>query len=164
MRTNRKRLLSALLVGGLAMATGGGASAGAQSGPDRAHAHPAQLDAWRLGEGQRWPTDEPLRQGMSEIRRAMTQAFPSIHMGRLPQADYAMLAGKIRERVDYVARSCRLPEAADAELHRVLAGLVEGSETMRGPDRVAGAMQVIRALETYGRRFDHPEWGKPRAL
>jgi hypothetical protein len=60
--------------------------------------------------------------------------------------------------VDDILRDCRLPEAADAELHVLLAGLMEGSETTGASDRVGGAMRVIRALQAYGRHFDHPDW------
>ncbi len=159
MRTERRnRLLSALLVLGLATGTGGVHAAGPHEGHAVAHAEV------RLEEGRRWPTDEPLRQGMSDIRRAMAAAFPAIHMRLLPEAEYAALAATIQERVDHVARNCRLPEAADAELHGVLASLVEGSDALRGSDRVGGAMRVIQALGAYGRRFDHPDWAKTKAL
>lgn len=158
MRNDRKRLLPALLVFGLATATGGVHAAA----PDEGHA--ATLAEVRLEEGRRWPTDEPLRWGMSDIRAAMAAAFPAIHMRLLPEAEYAALAATIQERVDHVARNCRLPEAADAELHGVLASLAEGGDALRGPDRIGGAMRVIQALEAYARRFDHPDWEKTRAL
>ena len=54
---------------------------------------------------------------------------------------------------------CKLPEEADAQLHVVLAEILEGVDAMRvGPDRLGGARRVVRALEAYGRHFDHPNW------
>jgi hypothetical protein len=156
-----KRLASALLVIGLA-SLGGGALA-TTSHPDDGHGAAAQ--ELRLDQGKRWPTDEPLRQGMSDIRGAMVIAFPQIHMGQFTSAQYGALAAEIEKRVDHVVGNCRLPEEADAQLHAVLVEIVEGADAMRsGPDRVGGAMRVIQAIEAYGRYFDHPDWGKSQAL
>ena len=86
-------------------------------------------------------------------------------MGQFTSAQYGALAAKIEERVDHVVSNCRLPEEADAQLHVVLAEIVEGADAMRsGSDRLGGAMRVIQALEAYGQHFDHPDWGKSRAL
>ena len=43
--------------------------------------------------------------------------------------------------------------------------IVEGTDAMRsGSNPLGGAMQVIQAIEAYGRHFDHPDWGKSQAL
>ena len=61
-----------------------------------------------------------------------------------------------QEQVDFVVANCKLPEEADAQLHVVLAEILEGVDTMRaGADRLGGARRVVRALEAYGRHFDH---------
>ena len=102
---------------------------------------------------------------MSEIRAAMTTAFPQIHMGQFTSAQYGAIAAKIQDRVDHVVGNCRLHEEADAQLHIVLVEIVEGADAMRsGLDRLDGAMRVIQAVEAYGRYFDHPDWGKSQSL
>lgn len=80
MTSKGKRLVSALLVIGLTSLAGGALA----SHPDDGHG-PAMQEL-RLDQGKRWPTDEPLRQGMSDIRAAMAAAFPQIHMGRFSSA------------------------------------------------------------------------------
>ena len=161
MMSNSKRLASALLVIGLASLAGGALA----TTPHSDDGHGAAVQELRLDQGKRWPTDEPLRQGMSDIRAAMATAFPQIHMGQFTSAQYGALAAKIQERVDHVVGNCRLPEEADAQLHVVLVEIVEGTDAIRsGPDRLGGAMRVIQAIEAYGRNFDHPDWGKSQAL
>lgn len=158
---NSKRLASTLLAIGLAGLAGGALAS--TSHPNDGHG--AAVQELRLDQGKRWPTDEPLRQGMSDIRAAMATAFPQIHMGRFSSAQYGALAAKIQERVDHVVGNCRLPEEADAELHVVLVEVVEGVDAMKsGSDRLGGSMRVIQAIEAYGRHFDHPAWAESRAL
>jgi hypothetical protein len=159
MTSKGKRLASALIVIGLASIAGGALA----SHPDDGHG--AAVQELRLDQGKRWPTDEPLRQGMSDIRAAMATAFPQIHTGQFSSAQYGALAAKIQERVDYVVGNCRLPEEADAQLHIILMEIVEGTDAMRsGSNPLGGARQVIQAIEAYGRHFDHPDWGKSQAL
>lgn len=158
---NNKRLASALLAICLASFAGGALAAT----PHSDDGHGTAVQEPRLDEGKRWPTDEPLRQGMSDIRAAMATAFPQIHMGQFSSAQYVALAANIQERVDYVVGNCRLPEEADAQLHVVLMEIVEGTEAIgSGPDRPGGAMRVIQAIEAYGQNFDHPDWGKSQTL
>ena len=161
MTSKGKRLASALLVIGWASLAGGALAITPH--PDDGHGTAVQ--ELRLDQGERWPTDQPLRQGMSDIRSVMATAFPQIHMGQFTAAQYGALTAKIQERVDYVVSNCRLPEEADAQLHVVLMEIVDGTEAMRsGSDRLGGGMRVIQAIEAYGRHFDHPDWGKSQAL
>jgi hypothetical protein len=154
---NSKRLASALLAIGLASFAGGALA----TTPHSDDGHSAAIRELRPDQGKRWPTDQPLRQGMSDIRAAMVTAFPQIHMGQFTSAQYGALGAKIQERVDHVVDNCRLPEEADAQLHVVLMEIVAGTEAMRsGSDRLGGAMRVIQAIEAYGRHFDHPDWGE----
>ena len=52
----------------------------------------------------------------------------------------------------------RVPPAADAQLHIVVADLLAGAEQMGGKvkqgKRVEGAVKVIGALDNYGKYFD----------
>ena len=151
-----KRLASALLAIGFGNPRGRRAA----TTPYSDDGHGTVVQEPRLDQGKRWPTDEPLRQGMSDIRASMATAFPQIHVGQFTSAQYGALAARIQEQVEHVVGNCRLPEEADAQLHVVLAEIVAGTEAMRsGSDRMGGAMRVIQAIEA-GRHFDHPDWGE----
>jgi hypothetical protein len=137
----------------------------AMSGPTFAateHAHGSNGAAaleLTLNNGQKWPTDEALRQGMGEMRSMLATALERIHVGKFTPADYAALADRVQEQVDYVTANCRLPDEADAQLHVVLGEILEGVDAMTaGADRLQGARRVVLALEVYGRHFDHPNW------
>lgn len=110
-----------------------------------------------LDHGAKWQTDEALRRGMTAVRAEMAEVLDRMHHGRYGTDEYAALAGRVEAHVDDVVKNCRLPEAADAQLHVVLAEIIDGIEGMRkGPERVNGAARIVRALDAYGTHFDHP--------
>ena len=129
------------------------AAALALSGPvlaaDEHHHHGTEGAKLVLNQGKKWQTDAPLRQGMSNIRAAVAS-------GTKPQA----LAGRVNAEVAYIVQNCKLPEDADAQLHRVIAELLAGADEMKGGHAHEGAERVVKALNQYGRFFDHPGWRK----
>lgn len=77
-----------------------------------------QLDA-----DKKWETDAVLRQAMSQLRQAMTAALPAIHGHRLSAQDYGELAKKVEAEVGNIVGGCKLPAAADQQLHVVVGAL-----------------------------------------
>ena len=120
----------------------------------------------QLKDGQKWQTDAPLRLGMTNIRAAFDADHPAIHAGKQTDAQYAALATRIDQQVKSIVANCRLPADADANLHFVVADLLQGASLMRGEDtarsRHDGAALVHGALKAYGQHFDDPAW-KPDA-
>jgi hypothetical protein len=116
-----------------------------------------QLDA-----GHKWAADESLRSGMAGIRSAFDADHPTIHAGQETDAQYEALAGRIASQVNDIVKNCKLPAAADANLHYVIADLLQGVSLMRGQDpartRHDGAALVHGALIAYGKYFDDPGW------
>lgn len=112
-----------------------------------------------LNEGRKWPTDEPLRNGMENIRNTMDAALHDIHEGKLSAAKYGGLAKKVNGEIGHIVANCKLEPKADSQLHLVLADILDGVEAMEGKaKREAGAVKVVGALEKYGIYFDHPNW------
>ncbi len=116
-----------------------------------------QLDA-----GKKWPTDASLRSGMAAIRQAFDADHPAIHAAKETDPQYDALAAKIEAQVNDIVKNCKLPPAADANLHYVVADLLQGVSLMRGKDaarsRHDGAALVHGALIAYGKYFDDPGW------
>jgi hypothetical protein len=100
-----------------------------------------------LNQGKKWQTDAPLRKGMENIRAAMAG-----------KAKPAAKAERVNAEVAYIVQNCKLPEDADAQLHLVIAELMAGAEEMKGEHAHEGAGRVVKALNQYGRFFDHPGW------
>lgn len=152
----KKDLAKSLMMIGLALgvAAGGWAAEHAHEGHGAAEL--------TLNDGKKWTTDESLRKGMGNIRAAMAKSLHPIHEGKLSAAEYDALARKLEGEVGYIVANCRLDQDADAQLHGVLAQLSEGIDQMKGADKAAnrqdGAVKVIRALDAYGKHFDHPGW------
>ena len=123
-----------------------------------AHQH-ASAEGLTLNEGKKWATDEALRQGMAKMRSAVGFAVSEMHRAAFPEQAYAALADRLQEQVDFVVGNCKLPEAADEQLHIVLEQILEGINALRSPsEHLRGAMMVAEALDSYGRFFEHPGW------
>ncbi len=111
----------------------------------------------RLDQGKKWQTDDALRRGISEIRTAMAQSLTPIHKHAFTPTQYNALAGLIQTQIDYVIGNCKLQEKADQQLHIVLEQMIDGVAAMKGgADRDKGAVKIVRALDQYGKYFDHP--------
>jgi hypothetical protein len=113
-----------------------------------------------LDQGRKWPTDEPLRQGMDRIRSLVQAQLPAAHAGTLPPAQYRELATKVETEVGAIVANCKLEPKADAMLHAVIAQVGAGTDAMAGKDAkrrpVQGLAQVAQAVNDYGRYFDDP--------
>lgn len=153
----RIRLSPALLGLSLALGIAGGPALAA--GAAHSHGAAAGLEL-QLDNGAKWATDDALRRGMTGMRDAITAALPRIHAGGMGRSDYEALADRVMSQVAYVVENCRLPEAADAQLHLVIAQILDGIGVMKdaGADAAEGAVVVVRALDAYGEAFNHPGW------
>jgi len=122
----------------------------------------AAITQLQLDQGKKWPTDPSLRSGMAAIQAAFDADHPAIHAGQETDAQYAALAGRIEAQVQGIVANCKLPPAADANLHFVIADLLQGVSLMRGEDpkrsRHDGAALVHGALRAYPKYFDDPGW------
>ncbi|WP_429647432.1 hypothetical protein [Skermanella aerolata] len=155
----RKLLLSAMLAASLMSATAG-AGLAAVSSSHQGHAGTgAAIAELTLNDGQKWPSDAALREGMTEIRATLRASLGQIHGGIFSAAEYAALADRVESQVDGLVRNCRLPPEADAQLHLVIADILDGAEMMRKDNgRIEGAIKLMRTLHAYGDYFDHPDW------
>jgi len=124
------------------------------------HGGGAAVKQMTLDAGQKWATDAPLRAGMAAIGKAFDVDHPAIHAGKETDAQYDALAATIEREVNTIVANCHLPPAADANLHYVIADLMQGANLMRGKaadkSRHDGAALVHGALLAYGKHFDDP--------
>jgi hypothetical protein len=114
-----------------------------------------------LDHGRKWATDEPLRKNMAEIRAALAAKQSGIHAGKLTADEYKALGALVEARIATIVAECKLEPAADANLHLVVAELVAGADAMQGKSKTpprTGAVHAVRAVNDYGRYFDHPGW------
>lgn len=115
--------------------------------------------------GRKWPTDAPLRSAMTRIRDDIDASLHAIHRNRLDKARYDALAATVEAQVADIVANCRLAPEADAQLHLIIARLLDGASAMAGRQsgvpRRQGAIRVIGALQDYGTYFDDPGWQPP---
>ncbi len=122
----------------------------------------AAVASLTLDGDRKWPTDASLRSGMAAIHAAFEADHPAIHAGTETNEQYMALAAKIESQVNTIVANCKLPPEADANLHYVIADLLQGVSLMRGEDpersRHDGAARVHGALRAYPQYFDDPDW------
>ena len=114
-----------------------------------------------LDNGHKWATDEPLRRHMGEIRAALAQRSGEILAGRLAHEQTLALGALIEAKVAAIVTDCKLQPEADANLHLVVADLLQAAEVMQGRTkrpRDHGTAQAVRATQMYATYFEHPGW------
>jgi hypothetical protein len=130
----------------------------ADTTPD--HQHESHAATLQLDAGKKWGTDAPLRKWMTDIRHSMSGRLPDIHEGRLPLDGYVALASKVEGAVLGIIAECKLPPAADEQLHIIVADMMAGvrqmSDSADATVARSGAIRVIGALGNYARYFDDP--------
>ncbi len=126
------------------------------------HSHDnGQTPQITLDNGKKWATDTNLRLGMSRIRDVLAADLPAIHSGKATAEQYRALAQKTDDQIAFMVKNCKLEPKVDAMLHLVLADIIAGADAMKTQgtsDAYKGAVKIARALDNYGKYFDHPDW------
>jgi len=153
---NRKMLAATALILSLAL----GATSAAYAAEPASHAgHQASELALHLNAGAKWQGDDNMIGGMNAIRASIGPLVPAIHAKTLATDQYKRLATDIQEQVDFMVANCKLTPEADEQFHMVLVQVLDGASVMdAGPDREAGAVRIVTALNSYGEYFAHPGW------
>jgi hypothetical protein len=110
----------------------------------------------------RLPTDAALRSGMSDIRAAVIDHHTLITHRRLPVA----MAQKFKTRVTHTITAIRTTTGVPADVRAALDPLLETIDASAGIIGIGGdsvgqmdaLFALTKALETYGRTFDDPDW------
>ena len=161
---NRK-LLGFLVAGALATASLAGAPAYAAPGSAHEHGHADAAQMLKLNNGQKWASDEPLRDSMAKIRNAV-DAQLATHDSK-QSAQYEALGREIDAQLANIVQNCKLEPAADEVLHAILAEMMHGNDVLKGKNpqvaRTEGMKRVVHSLELYAEYFQHPGFEAPRA-
>lgn len=157
MKTRSLAVLAAVALLGTGIPAAAIAQHSHDSGSHAAHDAPRlALDA-----GRKWATDAPLRRAMADIQFALYQQRQAILDRSLGEPQLMALGKLIEARVATIVAECKLEPRADANLHIVVAELVEAADVLQGKSRqqpARGAAKAIRAAQMYATYFDHPGW------
>lgn len=76
--------------------------------------------------------------------------------------NYDGLSRNVMTQATYIVQNCKLEPEADAQLHILLANIVQAVEAtegkVAGQERAGGLTKMAQALNSYGMYFDHPGW------
>ena len=160
----RSGLLAPLAAAVCAAALSLPAGAAQTAGHDHAADAPHKLS---LDKGRKWGTDQPLRDGMGQIRQLTAAQLESVHAGKMNPERYRELSSQIEQQVAGIVANCKLEPKADAMLHLVIADIGAGTDAMAGKnDKLSaekGYLKVVQAVNAYGRHFNHPGFKPVRA-
>lgn len=116
----------------------------------------------QLNAGKKWGTDAALRQAMSTIHDSVVKTLPAAHSGKAAVADYDAFGKEVTAQVTYMVENCKLEPKADAQLHIIVADMMNGVEAAQGKHgekkRAMGVVKVAQAANAYGKHFDHTGW------
>ena len=120
---------------------------------------PAVVPAGEAAVGARHATDEPLRRHMQAIR-ADANALGHLEHGQLDPGQVRVLAQRIGGHVRGIIAECRLPPAADGDLHAIIAPMMQSAQALLDDPRDPAPVARLRAaLAGYDRQFDDPANG-----
>ena len=123
------------------------------------HDHDVSQQKIELNHGEKWTIDESLHVGMTAIKEAITNSLEDIHYDRFSLQQYTQLAIGLDKHLAYLFEHCKLPPKADAQLHVLLAQIMQGASEMKhDTDQKQGAILVIKALKDYPTYFNDPAW------
>lgn len=109
-----------------------------------------------------FPTDEVLRTGMTGIRAAVIDHHTLITHRRLPVAMARSFANNVGNAVSSIRSTTSLPADSRSALAPLLDTIETSAKAIGGGGDSIRQMDALfaltKALETYGRTFDHPDW------
>lgn len=125
--------------------------------------HTVKPSEHTLSHGKKWETNEAMRQGMDNIRQAMTTSQEGIEKERLSAQDYQRLAEAVDKNVADILKNGNLAKVTSKAFHIVvLADLTQSTGLMRTSPKIqtqrVAAMGVLQSLRNYGEYFQHPGW------
>ena len=123
-----------------------------------AHDAHANHSAPVLAEGERWPTDAPLRAAMNRIEIAVGEAEPAYDNGKLEASAAQSLAAKIDTDVRYMIENCKLAPEPDAALHVLIARMMSAATALQAnPNSPEGVPELAAVVRDYRMTFDHAD-------
>ena len=126
---------------------------------DAHHHHEAQPSELKLNQGKKWAIDDSLHTGMTGIKKLIAADVDAIHVNNYSPVQYKQLAEKLDLQLNYLFKNCKLPADADAQLHVLLAKVMQASHQMKQDTKQkSGVISVIKAMKEYEKYFDDPNW------
>ncbi len=126
---------------------------------DAEHNEHSDRAALSLNDGNKWPTDEPLRKSMQAIDELMMPVRAVAPDQLVDSKQGNAIALEVRQQVDFMIANCELEPKADAALHVLIGDLLVGANELQVPGTSrSGVSRIDQVLEQYPRNFEHPGW------
>ncbi len=121
--------------------------------------HEKNAEQMSLNLGKKWSIDDSLHIGMSGIRDEVMSNLNAIHYNNFSNEQYAKMVPVLEKHLSYLFENCKLPAKADAQLHTLLAKVMQGIDKMKSTaDKKQGTILIVQALKNYPIYFNDPKW------
>lgn len=121
--------------------------------------HHTSPQVLQLNQGAKWQIDQSLHTGMVNIQQQLQLSLDAIHYNKFSHAQFAVLASAVDKQLNFIFENCQLAPQADAQLHLLLAKIMQGNDLMKsGKNKKSGAVIVLQALQEYPRYFNDSNW------
>jgi len=126
---------------------------------EHSHHHEKNTEQMSLNLGDKWSIDDSLHIGMSRIRDEVMTNLNAIHYNKFSDKQYAKMVPVLEKHLTYLFENCKLPAQADAQLHTLLAKVMQGVDKMKNTaDKKQGTILIVQALKDYPAYFNDPNW------
>ncbi|MCI2282494.1 hypothetical protein L3081_02630 [Colwellia sp. MSW7] len=123
------------------------------------HHHEVNEAKLSLNDGHKWPIDKSLHIGMNKIKIEIANNLSDIHHDQFSAEQYTVLATRLEAHLNFLFANCQLPPSADAQLHTLLAKVMQGVDNIKhSTNKKQGAVQIIQALRAYPVYFADTNW------
>jgi len=93
------------------------------------------------------------------IQQQLLLNLDAIHYNKFSHAQFAVLASAVDKQLNFIFENCQLAPQADAQLHLLLAKIMQGNDLMKSDkNKKSGAVIVLQALQEYPRYFNDSNW------
>lgn len=121
--------------------------------------HQSSQQMLQLNHGVKWQIDQSLHTAMVSIQKHLMLNLDAIHYDKFSNSQFTALAAELDKELNLIVKNCQLAPKADAQLHLLLAKLMQGSRLMRNAeDKKSGAIMVLQALQEYPKYFNDSDW------
>ncbi|UUO23863.1 hypothetical protein FGD67_11960 [Colwellia sp. M166] len=122
------------------------------------HQHSNQ-QALQLNHGAKWQIDQSLHIGMVSIQQQLMVNLDAIHYDKFSQTQFLALASAFDKQLNFLFENCQLAPKADAQLHVLLAKIMQGNDLIKhAENKKSGAVMILQALEEYPKYFNDVNW------
>ena len=109
-----------------------------------------------LNQGQKWETDEVMRNNMERIHSGLLKLKKAEKSGMAVQTDYLSFYATVQSATETIITNCRMSPEMDQAYHVILEKMLEEAEKLKDTGTQKNVSdEFVSAFMQYQKYFDH---------